>query len=119
VIVVTNQAGIARGFMTADDLANLHARMKQEAADAGGGIDAIYHCPHSWDSPCDCRKPKPGMLFQAQRDFHLDLSRTLFIGDDERDEQAAKAAGCRPLLIDQERSLLDVVRNMVSSESTH
>ena len=63
-------------------------------AQAGGHIEAMYYCPHDWDEGCECRKPKPGLLFQAQRDLHLDLSRTLFIGDDERDGQAAEAAGC-------------------------
>ena len=57
-------------------------------------LTAMYYCPHDWEEGCECRKPKPGMLFQAQRDLHLDLSRTLFIGDDERDAQAAEAAGC-------------------------
>ena len=61
---------------------------------AAGAIEAIYHCPHDWDEGCECRKPAPGMLFQAQREFDLDLTRTPFIGDDERDGQAAAAAGC-------------------------
>ena len=95
VIVVTNQAGIARGAMTETDLAAIHARMTAEAVAAGGRIDAIYHCPHGWDEGCACRKPKPGMLFQAQRAFDLDLSRSTFVGDDDRDGQAAEAAGCR------------------------
>jgi D-glycero-D-manno-heptose 1,7-bisphosphate phosphatase len=95
VIVVTNQAGIARGAMTETDLAAIHERMCAEAAAAGGRIDAIYHCPHGWDEGCACRKPAPGMLFQAQRAFDLDLSRVCFVGDDERDGQAAEAAGCR------------------------
>ncbi|MFN3076278.1 MAG: HAD-IIIA family hydrolase [Alphaproteobacteria bacterium] len=95
IFVVTNQAGIARGAMTEADLADIHARMIDEARAAGGRIDAIYHCPHGWDDGCDCRKPKPGMLLKAQREFDLDLSRVYFIGDDERDGQAAAAAGCR------------------------
>jgi histidinol-phosphate phosphatase family protein len=95
VIVVTNQAGIARGAMTEADLAAIHARMTAEAVAAGGRIDAIYHCPHGWDDGCACRKPKPGMLFEAQRAFDLDLSRITFVGDDDRDGQAAEAAGSR------------------------
>jgi D-glycero-D-manno-heptose 1,7-bisphosphate phosphatase len=95
VAVVTNQAGIARGVMTEADLADIHERMRAEAANAGGRIDAIFHCPHGWDDGCSCRKPAPGMLFQAQRAFDLDLSRTFFLGDDERDALAAEAAGCR------------------------
>ncbi|MFN3399764.1 MAG: HAD-IIIA family hydrolase, partial [Ferrovibrio sp.] len=95
VIIVTNQAGIARGAMTEADLAVIHQRMTDEAVAAGGRIDAIFHCPHGWDDGCACRKPKPGMLFQAQRAFDLSLDQISFVGDDERDGQAAEAAGCR------------------------
>lgn len=108
-IVVTNQAGIARGAMSASDLERVHERLRADAAAAGGRIDAIYHCPHGWDEGCECRKPRPGMLFQAQREFALDLTRTLFVGDDERDREAADAAGCRSVLVDDAVSLLDVV----------
>lgn len=117
VIVVSNQAGIARGAMTEADVAAIHAQMQHEAQDAGGRIDAIYYCPHGWDAGCDCRKPKPGMLYQAQREFHLDLSRTPFIGDDERDGQAAEAAGCPWMQVDGQRTLLDAARERVGSVS--
>ena len=117
VIVVSNQAGIARGAMTEADLAHIHGRMKNEAVEAGGRIDAFYHCPHDWDEGCECRKPKPGMLFQAQRDFSLDLSRTFFIGDDERDAQAAEAAGCPSVLVSDQTPLLDVIRKLVNGIS--
>jgi histidinol-phosphate phosphatase family protein len=108
IIIVTNQAGIARGIMTEDDLAAIHQRMKQEVAAAGGRIDAVYHCPHGWNDGCRCRKPRPGMLFQAQRDFDLDLSRIYFIGDDERDGQAAAAAGCRYVSVEDHRPLSSI-----------
>jgi D-glycero-D-manno-heptose 1,7-bisphosphate phosphatase len=94
VAVVSNQAGVGRGVMTAADLAAVTARMKAEAAAAGGRIDAVFYCPHAWDAGCECRKPRPGLLFQAQRVLHLDLTRTPFVGDDERDGAAAEAAGC-------------------------
>jgi D-glycero-D-manno-heptose 1,7-bisphosphate phosphatase len=116
VIVVSNQAGIARGAMTESDLAGVHRRMSQEAAAAGGAIDAIYVCPHDWDEGCECRKPKPGMLFQAQRDFHLDLSRTVFIGDDERDESAARAAACLFMGVSEGRPLIECVRGLIGSD---
>jgi histidinol-phosphate phosphatase family protein len=99
VIVITNQAGIARGELTQADLDEIHARLVAEARAAGGDIDAIYCCPHDWNEGCACRKPRPGLLFRAQRDHHLDLTRTPFIGDDERDAQAAEAAGCRFTLV--------------------
>jgi histidinol-phosphate phosphatase family protein len=117
VIVVSNQAGIARGAMTEADLASIHEHMKEEIVQVGGRIDAIYYCPHGWDDNCECRKPKPGMLFQAQRDHHLDLTRTLFIGDDERDAEAADAADCPSLLLSNNESLLDVARQIVASEA--
>jgi histidinol-phosphate phosphatase family protein len=114
IVVVTNQAGINRGAMTEADLAAVHARMQGEAAAAGACIDAIYHCPHDWDEGCDCRKPKPGMLFAAQRDLHLDLTRTWFIGDDERDGQAAAAAGCPFALVAGSMSLADVAARLLA-----
>jgi histidinol-phosphate phosphatase family protein len=94
VIVVSNQAGIALGQVTESALEDIHARMRADVEAAGGRVDAIYVCPHHWEAGCRCRKPQPGMLWAAQRDFHLDLTRTFFLGDDRRDAQAAEAAGC-------------------------
>jgi D-glycero-D-manno-heptose 1,7-bisphosphate phosphatase len=88
--------------------------MMAEVEHAGGHIAAVYYCPHDWDAGCGCRKPKPGLLFQAQRELSLDLSRTVFVGDDERDAQAADAAGCPSALVSNDVSLLDVARKMVS-----
>jgi len=113
VLLVSNQAGIARGMMSHSDLDDIHQHMNAELARHGGGVDQIYVCPHGWDEGCECRKPKPGMLFQAQRDHCLDLSRVPFFGDDERDLEAGEAAGCPTLLVDSGRSLLDLVRQEV------
>ncbi len=113
VIVVSNQAGVARGVMSEADLAAVHARMSAEARAAGGLIYAVYHCPHDWEAGCDCRKPRPGMLFQAQRDFALDLTRTPFIGDDERDRQAAEAAGCPFVLVSERHSLYEATLDLL------
>ncbi|MGQ0663107.1 MAG: HAD-IIIA family hydrolase [Pseudomonadota bacterium] len=114
VIVVTNQSGIARSFMTLADLEAIHERMLREAAAAGGRIDAVYHCPHDWDEGCWCRKPAPGMLFQAQRDFALDLSRTLFVGDDPRDGEAARRAGAPFAMVEEGTGLLDIVARLIA-----
>ena len=113
-ILATNQPGIARGALAEEDLARLHGCMTDDLAHAGVTLDAIYHCPHGWDEGCFCRKPRPGLLFQAQRDFHLDLTRTLFVGDDPRDQEAGEAAGCPTALVSQDRSLLDVVEEYLS-----
>ena len=86
IIVVTNQPGIARGHMTMSDLDDIHSQMISQVKAHGSNIDHIYYCPHGWNDGCVCRKPQPGMLFQAQKDYHLNLSSTLFIGDDDRDE---------------------------------
>jgi D-glycero-D-manno-heptose 1,7-bisphosphate phosphatase len=99
--------------MTEDDLAAVNAKLLADCDAAGGHIDAMYHCPHDWDEGCRCRKPAPGMLFDAQLDHDLDLSRTPFIGDDERDGIAAAAAGCPFVRIDESTSLLDAVKTMV------
>jgi D-glycero-D-manno-heptose 1,7-bisphosphate phosphatase len=116
IIVVSNQAGIGRGLMTEQQLEAIHDRMRTDARESGGRIDAVYYCPHGWNDGCACRKPKPGMLFQAQREHHLDLSRTTFIGDDERDEQAADAAGCRFAYASEDLPLLDVTRRLLAGE---
>jgi len=117
VIVASNQAGVARGQLTNESLHAIHTRMEAEARAAGGAIDAVYYCPHDWDAGCDCRKPKPGLLFQAQRDFSLDLTRTYFLGDDDRDLQAADAAAAPRLLVTPEQSLLVHARHLLNSQS--
>jgi len=114
-IIVSNQAGIARQEMSEEDLLRIHDRMQIEVLRAEGRIDQIYYCKHGWDEGCDCRKPKPGMLFQAQRDFSLDLTRTVFIGDDDRDGQAAAAAGCPYFQVNDEISLLDITNKLLGS----
>ena len=113
VIVITNQAGIGRCLMRESDLSEIHSRMNKELQKNGAVIDAFYYCPHGWDEGCDCRKPKPGMFFQAQRNFHLDLSRTFYIGDDIRDVEAGRAAGCPTLLVSSETSLLHLVQEKI------
>lgn len=114
VVIVSNQAGIGRGVMTESDLSEIHRLMKEQAAEAGGKIEAVYYCPHDWNAGCECRKPNPALLFQAQKELHLDLTRTLFVGDDERDRQAAEAAGCPYVLVCDETSLLDITRKLVN-----
>ncbi|MBW3624100.1 MAG: D-glycero-beta-D-manno-heptose 1,7-bisphosphate 7-phosphatase [Armatimonadetes bacterium] len=94
VVIASNQSGIARGYLpeaTAD--AMMH-RLKEAVEAEGGRIAGIYHCPHSPEDGCDCRKPLPGLLLQAARDLHLDLSRSVMVGDSKRDLEAAAAAGC-------------------------
>ena len=114
VILISNQPGIAFGDLTEDGLTDIHNNVRSDVLEAGGEITAIYHCPHGWDEGCQCRKPQPGMLFQAQREHCLDLSRTFFLGDDERDGQAAVAAGCPWAMVTEEDSLLDITRGLLA-----
>ena len=99
--------------MTEADLQAVNRRMLDEAAEVGGDIDAIYTCIHGWQDGCECRKPKPGLLFQAQRDFHFDLTRAVFVGDDERDAAAADAAGCGFLRASERTGLLEITENLL------
>ena len=94
-VIVTNQSGIARGYYTEADFANLTFWMLGEFAKRGINIDQVYHCPHHPDisGECDCRKPKPGMLVHAQKDLHIDMKSSILVGDSERDITAAHRAG--------------------------
>jgi D-glycero-D-manno-heptose 1,7-bisphosphate phosphatase len=97
--IISNQSGIARGFMTEADLTAIHEKMQKELARHGVVFSGIYYCPHGWDDGCECRKPKPGLLYQAAREHDIDLSRALFIGDDERDKEASDAVGVHTILV--------------------
>ncbi|WP_210772233.1 HAD-IIIA family hydrolase [Pseudodesulfovibrio sp. zrk46] len=115
IILITNQAGIARGMVTQEHLDLIHENMKREA---GVPIEAIYCCPHHWDEDCDCRKPKPGMLYAAQREHHLNLAKTYFIGDDERDGIAADNAGARFYHIKGDRTLTDAALHVIYGDKS-
>jgi len=101
-VIVTNQRGIALGKMSAEFVEALHGKMNDDLRKIGAYIDAFYYCPHEKDS-CDCRKPKPGLFFQAAKDLDIDLKRSYFIGDSESDLQAGKSAGCRVILVKQNK----------------
>jgi D-glycero-D-manno-heptose 1,7-bisphosphate phosphatase len=95
ILVTTNQAGIARGLYTLEDLLGLNAWMTDRFADQGIRMARIYHCPHHPDftGECACRKPNPGMLLQARDDFDLTLSECVLLGDKESDLEAGRRAG--------------------------
>ena len=95
VLVVTNQRGVARGLMSAGDVDAIHARAQRELAAAGARIDAFYVCPHADEDACGCRKPAPGLILRAAREWGVDLGASFLIGDDERDVEAARRAGVR------------------------
>lgn len=95
VVVVTNQAGIAKGLYTETDMRRLHRYMEDELEKLGVHVDAWYFCPHHPDytGPCECRKPAPGMLLAAMRDFDSSPSGSVMFGDKAGDASAAMRAG--------------------------
>lgn len=97
VVVVTNQAGIAKGLYTESDMRRLHRYMGNELEKRGARVDAWYFCPHHPDytGPCGCRKPAPGMLLAAMRDFDAESAECVMYGDKPSDEAAAITAGVR------------------------
>ncbi len=113
VIIITNQSGIGRGIMSEDDLAMVHEQMLADLKKEGVLIDAIYYCPHSPDDGCDCRKPNDGLFKQALMDFDIDIENSWMIGDELKDIEAGKKAGCRTYLLSKGKLLLDVVREIM------
>lgn len=97
--IATNQSGIGRGTVTRAAVDALHARMLDEAAQAGGVIGHVWTCPHAPDDGCTCRKPLPGLLLQAVRASGIPPEATVALGDDLRDLQAAQAAGIAAVLL--------------------
>jgi len=111
IFIVSNQAGIGRGLMTEQNLKEIHDNMIKEIEKQGASIDGIYYCFHEMSENCDCRKPKPGLLIKAAEENNIDLARVIFIGDDEKDEQAGQAAGCQTILLNN-KSLLDIIKEL-------
>lgn len=95
IIVITNQAGIAKGIFTEADFLSLTDWMIDQFRDNGITISNVYHCPHHPDitGPCECRKPNPGMILQAVKEFDLDISECVLIGDKKSDLEAGRSAG--------------------------
>ncbi len=98
-VVVSNQSGIARGYFGVSDVRHLHDQVRQELRGQGIEIAGFYFCPHGPGEGCECRKPKPGMIFQAKKDLKIDLARSYMVGDKLIDVQAAQAASVHPLLV--------------------
>lgn len=125
-IVVSNQPVIARGDCTFEELQTIHEKMETLLGKEGAFVDAIYYCPHHPDKgfegerpeykfDCNCRKPKPGLLLQAAKDWNIDLSQSYMIGDSTRDLEAGRNAGCKQsLLVNEENSLRTVIQDLLN-----
>ncbi len=106
VAIVTNQAGVARGYFDEAMILTVHERVRALLASANARVGGIYYCPHHptageppYRAECDCRKPKPGMLLRAADELGIDLARSFMVGDSARDVGAALAAGATPVLV--------------------
>ena len=97
--LATNQSGVARGFFSEETLNAIHDAMQLHLAELDASIDVIRYCPHLPSDFCECRKPKPGMLYSITQELNHPLDQTVFIGDSTRDMQAAWAAGCQGILV--------------------
>ena len=105
-IVVTNQAGVARGYFSEDMIKTVHDGMRKDLEAGGGRLDAIYYCAHhpSVGEPpyrfdCDCRKPKPGLISQAARDFDIDRENSWMVGDRYSDVELARNAQLNSMFV--------------------
>lgn len=128
-IVITNQPVIARGDCTFEQLQTIHNKMETELGKEGAFVDAIYVCPHHTDKgfsgerpeykcDCDCRKPKPGLLLQAAKDFNIDLSQSYMIGDSDGDVRAGENAGVKEAIRveqNQEEALMQILKKILYS----
>ncbi len=99
ILVVTNQSCLGKGLLSFQELERIHHRLQASLGEEGGGIHQIYVCPHRAEAQCSCRKPRPGLLHRASREWFFSLSDCWFVGDNWTDVEAAVAAGCRPILV--------------------
>jgi len=118
IIVVTNQSGIARDYYSENDFNKLTSWMIKQFLNNNINITKVYFCPHHPDilGECNCRKPKAGMLFDAQKEFNLDLKNSILIGDKERDIEAGISAGLKETyLFDESKKIIDSKANKIVS----
>jgi D-glycero-D-manno-heptose 1,7-bisphosphate phosphatase len=105
-ILITNQAGVARGYFTEDLIWKVHEKLTWELANLGARLDGIYYCPHhpSAGNPpfranCECRKPKPGLLYKAAQEHEIDLTRSFMVGDKYTDVELAQRIGIKGVMV--------------------
>lgn len=99
VVLVTNQSAVGRGILKEETLDAIHAELCRRLAEAGAHLEAIYYCPHLPQAGCACRKPRPGLLLQAARDFGILPTEIVLIGDAQGDIEAGRAVGGRTVLV--------------------
>jgi len=113
-IVITNQGGIGRGLFTFDDVERVHGYLREHLAKAGIKLEEIYYCcHHPLNGACICRKPDSALVEKGLARFNIDPSLSYFIGDKERDILAGKKAGVKGILIEQNTSLLEAIKQVI------
>lgn len=127
-VIVTNQPVIARNLCTIEELEHIHAALETLLGKERAYVNAIYYCPHhpnkgypeerpEYKIKCECRKPAPGMLLQAAKDWNIDICKSFMIGDSDRDVQAGEAAGCKAsyqINCNEPNALLNIVRQILN-----
>lgn len=116
VIVVSNQSGVARGYFPIDLVHEVHELMRRELAAGGAVLDEVLFCPHypggqvaEYAVECGCRKPKPGMIIEAESRFHIDMSRSYVVGDRFSDLELAASRGLKGVLVETGYGLGDLL----------
>ena len=116
VIVISNQRGVARGFMSEKAVKDIHKRLNEQLSKFGTSIDAFYFCSHDYKDKCGCRKPRPGLILKAASDHEINLSKSILIGDSESDRLAGIKAHIKTVIILNNRSLSDVIKSFLKNE---
>lgn len=111
IIVVSNQRGVAKGLVTEQTLDQINGEINKFLEPYSCQIEHFFYCPHN-ERECDCRKPLPGLFFQAEKKLKIDLSKSYFVGDSDADSKAGIAAGIKTFIIPTDSSLLDIVNKI-------
>jgi len=111
VFIITNQSIINRKIISQQKLEQINEFLLSNISKGGAKVEKIYYCPHRPDENCVCRKPSPGLLFQAIKEYEISPSKSIFIGDDWTDIEAAKQANVRGLKIETNGDLLEFINN--------
>lgn len=109
-IIITNQSAINRNMISRDGLEHIHALMKKAIKSGGGEIKDIFFCPHTPEEGCDCRKPEPGLIYQAQKKYQIDLAASIMVGDNAKDIECARRAGCGLSVLVKSENFLNAER---------